>query len=120
MVVFILIDGLRPDAIAPATCPNLKALMARGAVTLQAQSVMPSITLPCHTSIFHSVPPTRHGITSNLWAPLARPLPGLFEVAKIAGKRCASIYNWEELRDIGRPGQPGVIAVLQHLVPGRW
>ena len=104
MVVFILIDGLRPDAIAPAACPNLKALMARGAVTLQAQSVMPSITLPCHTSIFHSVPPTRHGITSNLWAPLARPLPGLFEVAKIAGKRCASIYNWEELRDIGRPG----------------
>ena len=104
MIVFVLIDGLRPDAIAPAECPNLKGLIARGAATLQARSVMPSVTLPCHTSIFHSVPPARHGITSNQWAPLARPLPGLFEVAKGAGKRCAFVYNWEELRDIGRPG----------------
>lgn len=104
MVVLILIDGLRPDAIAPADCPNLKRLIARGAATLQASSVMPSMTLPCHTSIFHSVPPTRHGISSNIWTPMARPLPGLFEHAKAAGKRCAFLYNWEELRDLGRPG----------------
>ncbi len=104
MVVFILIDGLRPDAIAPAECPNLKALIGRGAATLQASSVMPSMTLPCHTSIFHSVPPARHGITSNLWSPMVRPLPGLFDQAKLASKRCAFLYNWEELRDLGRPG----------------
>jgi predicted AlkP superfamily pyrophosphatase or phosphodiesterase len=52
-----MIDGLRPDAIVPADCPNLKALLARSAYSLTATSVMPSITLPCHTSIFHSVPP---------------------------------------------------------------
>lgn len=104
MVVFILIDGLRPDAIAPAACPNLKALIARGAATLQASSIMPSMTLPCHTSIFHSVPPARHGISTNTWSPMVRPLPGLFDQAKLAGKRCAFLYNWEELRDLGRPG----------------
>jgi hypothetical protein len=54
-------------------------------------------------SIFHSVPPARHGITTNEWHPLARPLPGLIEVAHAAGKRCAFFHNWEPLRDLSRP-----------------
>jgi arylsulfatase A-like enzyme len=103
-VVLIMMDGLRPDALVQANTPRLDAFMANGAYTLNARSVMPSVTLPCHTSIFHSVPPSRHGITSNQWAPLARPLPGLFDLAHAAGKRTAFFYNWEELRDIGRPG----------------
>lgn len=103
-LTLIMIDGLRPDAIA-GHCPNLQAVMARGAFTLNAASVMPCITLPCHTSIFHSVPPARHGITTNEWHTFARPLPGLVEVASLAGKRCAIFYNWEQLRDISRPGQ---------------
>ncbi len=104
MVVFILIDGLRPDGLEVASCPRLKALRARSAWTMSAASVMPSVTLPCHTSIFHSVPPMRHGVTTNVWTPMARPLPGLFDLAKAAGKRCAFLYNWEELRDLARPG----------------
>jgi predicted AlkP superfamily pyrophosphatase or phosphodiesterase len=103
-VVLILIDGLRPDAIDQADCPRLQMLRARGASTMHAASVMPSMTLPCHTSIFHSVPPARHGITTNVWTPMARALPGLFDLVKAAGKRCAFFYNWEELRDLGRPG----------------
>jgi predicted AlkP superfamily pyrophosphatase or phosphodiesterase len=103
-VIFILIDGLRPDAITAERCPRLAGLRARGAATMRASSVMPSITLPCHTSIFHSVPPTRHGITSNDWRPMARPLPGLFDIARAAGKRSVFFYNWEQLRDLGRPG----------------
>ena len=101
--VFVMIDGLRPDAIDQIDCPSIRSLIERGASTMQARSVMPSITLPCHTSIFHSVPPTRHGITVNVWTPMARPLPGLIEVAKDAGKRCSFIYNWEPLRDVSRP-----------------
>lgn len=103
-VVFIMLDGVRPDALTTANCPTLNALRARGASTMQARSVMPSITLPCHTSIFHSVPPTRHGITSNTYVPMARPLPGLAEVARSADKRIAFFYNWEQLRDLTRPG----------------
>ncbi len=100
-----MLDGVRPDAIAAADCPTLNALMVRGSYTLAAQSVMPSITLPCHTSIFHSVPPERHGITTNVWMPMARPLPGLVDLAKQQlGLRCAFFYNWEELRDLSRPG----------------
>lgn len=104
LVVLVMIDGVRPDALAAAECPNLASLQARGAFTLKATSVMPSITLPCHMSIFHSVPPERHGVTTNDWRPMARPLPGLVDQAHAAGKRCAFFHNWEPLRNLNLPG----------------
>ena len=104
-VVLAMLDGTRPDALTRAHCPALNQLKGSGAYTLKATSVMPSITLPCHMSIFHSVPPTRHGIVSNDWMPMARPLPGLVEQAKAAGLRCAFFYNWEPLRNLSLPGQ---------------
>jgi predicted AlkP superfamily pyrophosphatase or phosphodiesterase len=103
MVVLVMTDGVRPDALDAARYPTHAALRARGAATAGARSVMPSVTLPCHMSIFHSVPPERHGITTNLFIPMARPLPGLIETLAAAGKRSAIIHNWEPLRDINRP-----------------
>lgn len=103
-VLFVMLDGVRPDAVQNSKTPTLDRLVTQGSSSFTAQSVMPSITLPCHTSIFHSVPPTRHGITSNSWTPMARPLPGLIEVLAAAGKKCAFFYNWEQLRDVSRPG----------------
>lgn len=102
-VVLIMLDGLRPDALEQARTPRLDAFRASGAATMTARSVMPSITLPCHTSIFHSVPPTRHGIVENQWHPMSRPVVGLVEAAKAAGKRCGFFQNWEFLRDLTRP-----------------
>jgi predicted AlkP superfamily pyrophosphatase or phosphodiesterase len=104
LVVFVMIDGTRPDALAAAHYPNLTSLLARGAFTFKAVSVMPSVTLPCHMSIFHSVPPERHGVTTNDWRPMARPLPGLVDHAHAAGKRCAFFHNWEPLRNLNLPG----------------
>jgi predicted AlkP superfamily pyrophosphatase or phosphodiesterase len=106
-VLFVMLDGVRPDAIEAANCPNLNALRSRGASTMNARSVMPCITLPCHTSIFHSAPPTRHGITSNDWHPMARPLPGLVDLAGNFAMKTAFFYNWEPLRDLNRPGSLG-------------
>jgi predicted AlkP superfamily pyrophosphatase or phosphodiesterase len=103
-VVFIMLDGLRPDALLQADAPHLHAFKARSAHTLTAQSVVPSVTLPCHTSIFHSVPPSRHGITENDWHPMARPVVGLVDQAKHHDKKSAFFYNWEFLRDLNRPG----------------
>lgn len=99
-----MLDGVRPDALLAARCPNVAAVRERGSSTLRAASVMPCLTLPCHTSIFHSVPPARHGVTSNTWTPMARPVPGLVEVIQQAGRQAAFFYNWEPLRDLSRPG----------------
>ncbi len=102
-VVLIMVDGLRPDALPLVNVPHIEALMKRGSYSLRTRSVTPSITLPCHVSIFHSVPPQRHGIVANLWQPMARPLPGLIEQAKLADRRSYFIHNWEPLRDLNRP-----------------
>ena len=104
-VVQVTIDGLRPDAIAKAECPTLKHLMATGAYSLNAKSVMPTMTLPCHTSIFHSVTPDRHGIVTNDWHPFARPIPGLVEILARHSKKCAFVFNWEPLRNLTQPDQ---------------
>ena len=70
-VLYLSVDGLRPDALAAAHTPNFQTLMRKGAYTLDAQAVMPSVTLPCHMSVFHSVPPERHGTTTNTYTPMA-------------------------------------------------
>ena len=103
-VILLMLDGLRPDVFGQCQAPNLEAFRDRSAYSMAAQSVEPSVTIPCHTSIFHSVPPARHGIVTNDWHPMARPLPGLMEVAKQHERRCAFIHNWEYLRDLNRPG----------------
>lgn len=107
-VVLFLVDGMRPDGLQQAHTPVMDKLMASGARTLTARTVMPSVTLPCITSLFLGVTPERHGITTNIWTPPARPVPGLIDVihSHQAGgvRRAASFYNWEELRDVSRPG----------------
>jgi predicted AlkP superfamily pyrophosphatase or phosphodiesterase len=64
-VVVISIDGLRPDAIQAAGARNLQRMMEEGAYSLTAQTIMPSRTLPSHTSMLTGVEPDVHGITWN-------------------------------------------------------
>lgn len=78
-VILISIDGLRADAVTQCGHPFVAELMEKHPYSLQVQTVMPSVTLPCHMSMFHSVPPERHGITTNIFTPMVRPLPGLVE-----------------------------------------
>ncbi len=100
--ILILVDGMRPDSITGV--PEAQELIKSSASALDAATVMPSVTLPCHMSLFHSVGPERHGTTTNTYAPQVRPINGLCEVLAAAGKSCAFFYNWEQLRDLSRPG----------------
>lgn len=101
-VVLILADGMRPDALDGIT--EMQEMQKAATYCLSAQTVMPSVTLPCHMSLFHSVDPDRHGTTTNVYMPQVRPIAGLCEVLTRAGKHCAVFYDWEELRDLTRPG----------------
>lgn len=103
-VVLILVDGMRADAVEKCGHPFVKEVRKNSFFRLDAGTVMPSITLPCHMSLFHSVPPERHGTMTNVYVPQARPVKGIFDSLTDQGKVCASVYNWEELRDLGRPG----------------
>ncbi len=101
--ILISIDAMRPDGFLACGNPFAKTLMELGAYTLKAKSVFPSKTLPCHMSMFHSVPPQRHGITTNQFIPFSHPLESLFDKIKAAGGISAMYYGWEPLRDVSAP-----------------
>ena len=97
----VIVDGMRPDALVKTE--NAKFLLENSQYTLNARTVTPSVTLPCHMSLFHSVDPSRHGTTTNVYTPNVRPINGLCEVLLGAKKTSAFFYNWEEIRDLSRP-----------------
>jgi len=103
-VVLILVDGMRPDAIMHSETPTIKGLLKKGTYTFGAQTVFPSVTLPCITSIFLGVPPEIHGTIGNYWNSSEWQTPGLIDLVKQAGGTTAAFYNWEQLRDISRLG----------------
>ncbi len=102
-VLLILADGFRPDALSACGHPFADKMLRLGSYSLKTRAVYPSVTLPCHMSLFHSVSPDRHGILTNTYVPQVRPVNGLCEQLDAAGKTCAFFYNWEELRDLSRP-----------------
>ena len=113
-IILILVDGMRPDALMIADTPVMKDLVNHGAYTLNARSVFPSVTLPCITSIFLGVPPETHGTIGNYWNSTDWQIPGLIDLFHSAGSRTAAFYNWEQLRDISRPGSLDVSICLNH------
>ncbi len=55
-------------------------------------------------SLFHSVTPQRHNTVTNDYTPMVRPVTGLCEqIDRFEGKT-AMFYDWEQLRDLTRPG----------------
>lgn len=102
-VILISVDGMRPDGFLACKNPYIEEMMQQSYYTLDGQTVFPSKTLPCHLSLFHSVPPQRHGITTNVFIPMARPIDGLFEQLHNAKKICAMYYGWGQLRDVATP-----------------
>jgi predicted AlkP superfamily pyrophosphatase or phosphodiesterase len=99
-VILFLIDGLRPDALSQTDTPHMDRLASRGAFSWQAQTVTPSVTLPCLTSLFQAVPPDRHGILDNEWTPREPRVPGMMEVAHQAGLGTGAFYTWEPIRNL--------------------
>ena len=102
-VVLILVDGLRPDGLTQCAHPFAAKMLQNSTYALGAKTVSPSVTLPCHMSLFHSVDPQRHGILTNLYTPQVRPIKGLVDQLDAYGKKCAMFYTREELRDLSRP-----------------
>lgn len=104
-VILILVDGMRPDSILE--CNNSvgeKVLKTAAWKDMKARTVFPSITLPCHMSLFHGVTPQKHGVLTNMYFPMAHEYKGLAEVLHDAGKKVSFFYTWEELRDLAKPG----------------
>ena len=106
-VVLVSIDGLRPDAIAAFEAPTLRRLIAEGSYSLAAQTILPSKTLPSHTSMLTGEPPDRHGV---LWnnavndAPGTLEIPTIFSEARSRGYATAAFFSKSKFSHLQRPG----------------
>ncbi|WP_395742083.1 alkaline phosphatase family protein [Prosthecobacter sp.] len=85
-VFIISIDGGKPAVIAESEAPVLKKIAAEGAVSWQASTIFPSITLPSHTSMLTGVGPDKHQILWNAFTPIKGPVkvPTVFSLLKAA------------------------------------
>ena len=61
-VVLIVLDGLRPDAIPRFGLRHLSELVRRGASSMRATTVGPSVTVACMASLLTGVSPDAHGV----------------------------------------------------------
>ena len=68
-VILISIDGMRPDGLMKCNNSYDDVLKEKASYKPDTRTVFPSITLPCRVSMFHRIPPERHGTTTNLYGP---------------------------------------------------
>ncbi|HJR57815.1 MAG TPA: ectonucleotide pyrophosphatase/phosphodiesterase [Vicinamibacterales bacterium] len=104
-VVLVSIDGLRPDAIAAYATPTLQRLISEGSYTMHASTIMPSKTLPSHTSMLTGEPPERHGVLWN--TPVTADTdrieqPTVFGVARARGYGTAAFFSKPKFQPLQR------------------
>ena len=105
-VVVISIDGLRPDAIEKFGALTLQRLMREGSYSLQAKTIMPSKTLPSHSSMLTGEEPSKHGITwnSNKMDQHGHVvIPTVFAQARERGLRTAAFFSKGKFNHLAVP-----------------
>ncbi len=125
-VLILSIDGLRPDAIAPAYMNNLLALMETSAYSLTAQTTRPSATLPAHVSMLSGQCPRKHGVNWNDYMPELgyAQVTDLFDIAHAAELKTVMYVGKEKLRQITEPESTDVyefipdrdLVIVEHLL----
>lgn len=106
-VVVVSVDGLRPDAIGRFGAETLQRLMSEGSYTLSASTILPSKTLPSHTSMLTGEPPDVHNVLwNNVLTADAESIevPNVFSVARSHGYRTAAFFSKAKFGPLQREG----------------
>ncbi|MEK3721496.1 alkaline phosphatase family protein [Paenibacillus sp. FSL H8-0034] len=88
-----------------AHTPHLDRFIQTGAFTLEAQTVVPSISAQCWGALLHGVVPEKHGLTNDLAAAASFPedseFPSVFRLAREAypHHKLASFSAWQPIND---------------------
>ena len=123
-VVLLGIDGLSAEGVRRAPTPHLDALARRGASTLSARAIIPTVSSPNWASILSGATPTEHGVTSNEWQRDKRELlpactgleeifptlPGLLKQQRPSA-RTVVFHDWE---GFGRLVERGSAQEVEH------
>jgi arylsulfatase A-like enzyme len=106
-VLVISVDGLRPDAIERYGAHTLTRLIEEGSASLAATTIMPSRTLPSHTSMLTGTEPDVHGVLWNeedMEGHGFIDTPTIFAVAHAAGLRTAAFFGKAKFEHLAAPG----------------
>ncbi|MDR0535448.1 MAG: alkaline phosphatase [Puniceicoccales bacterium] len=108
-VVLIGVDGFGAYAWEKAKIPNLRFLAANGALTLNARTVLPTISAPNWGTHLMGAGPELHGWTSNgarSLEPLVRNerglFPTVFSIVRAAHPKAklAAFYDWGRIHNL--------------------
>ena len=106
-VIVISMDGLRPDALARVRPRTLQRLAREGSHSLEAQTIVPSRTLPSHMSMVSGEPPHIHGVVNNDDPDETRwvvDVPTMFALAHDSGFHTAAFFSKTKFRQIYERG----------------
>lgn len=111
-VILISMDGARGDFVRDLDLPVIHSLAAQGAYTYQAQTILPSQTLPGHASMLSGYTPQKHGIRVNEWKEgLRLQKDTIFDHISRAGKT-AKLMAAKEKFETFRKEEAGVDMVI--------
>jgi len=109
-VFIISFDQGDPDLIQQSDMPVFHRLAAEGAHSWNAFTIVPSLTLPSHTSMLTGVGPQAHQILWNDYEPAKGvvKLPTIFSLAKARGLKTAMFVGKEKFKHLNLPGSVDV------------
>jgi len=105
-VFIISYDQGNPDLIEKTDLPLFHEMVAEGAHTWEAYTVVPSLTLPSHTSMLTGVGVQKHQILWNDYEPYRGfvKTPTIFAIAKQHGLTTAMFVGKEKFKHLDVPG----------------
>lgn len=108
-VFIVSFDGGKPSVMQQSAMPTLSRLVRQGAHTWEARTIMPSITLPSHTSMLTGVEPSKHGVLWNDWIPEKGMVkaPTVFALAKKQNLKTAMFVGKSKFLHLFVPGTVG-------------
>jgi predicted AlkP superfamily pyrophosphatase or phosphodiesterase len=105
-VFIISFDQGNPDLIQRTELPAFHQMTAAGAHTWEAYTIVPSLTLPSHTSMLTGVGIQKHQIAWNDYQPDKGfvNVPTIFSLAKERGLKTAMFVGKEKFKHLELPG----------------
>ncbi len=111
-IILVSFDGARPDIVQQARMPTLLSMAREGATTWNAQSIVPPLTLPAHTSMLTGLAPEEHGVYWNYWMPAFGSLRAqtIFMLAKSNGLSTAVFSGKDKLAYLFPTGSVDIVS----------
>lgn len=105
-VFIVSFDQGNPELIRKTDLPTFHQMAIEGARTWSAYTIVPSLTLPSHTSMLTGVGPQVHQILWNDYRPTngVVKVPTIFSLAKAQGLKTAMFVGKEKFKHLELPG----------------